>query len=342
MRTIWWLPVIAILIGVTGCNGAVEHGNVAFDVSPDGKRIVFSAAESDFYLFHLETQHVDRLTSTNDNESSPAFSPDGRSVVFAMSRPGSDRWNLAVLALDGKRVRVLTELNDASDSSPTFSRDGKQIAFVRAHLHRPYSMGGMIWDDRDIYVVKEDGSEPRRLTRRKYYGADSPHFTDDSKSVIYSGNTNNYPASSAPLLLEVAADGTGPPHTLGPGPDAKGATKSGGPGAGAWASDPHVSPDGKAVAFISDRARNWAYDIYVMKRDGSTTTALGITRISKYNQNPVFVPDGKGILFLAGTEENGFGRAIFSLWQVDVDGKNARRIADSGLFTDPQHWKSKP
>jgi Tol biopolymer transport system component len=346
MRSISSLAVVALLIGVTGspgcAAGAVEHGNVAFDVSPDGKRIVFSAADGDLYLFDLETRHVDRLTSTEDTESSPAFSPDGRSVVLATSRPRSDKSNLAVLDLDVKRVRVLTNPKDASDSSPAFSRDGKRIALVRAHLLRPYSMGGFIWDDYDIYVTNADGSEPRRLTRMNYHVADSPHFTADGDSVIFAGNTNNYPASSAPLLLEVAADGTGLPHTLGPGPEAKGAGKLGGPGAGAWASDPHISLDGKAIAFISDRGRNWAYDIHVMKRDGSATRALGITSISEYNQSPVFLPDGKAILFLAGTEDNAFGRPIFSLWQVDVDGKNARRIADSGLFTDPLNWKPKP
>jgi Tol biopolymer transport system component len=139
------------------------------------------------------------------------------------------------------------------------------------------------------------------------------------------------------------ADGTKPPRTLGAAPDGKGDAQPGGrPSAGAWASDPCVSPDGKFIAFISDRASNWTYDVYLMNRDGSGATPLGITSISKYNQSPVFRPDSKAILFLAGTEKNSFSRPIFSLWQVDLDGKNARRIADSGLFTDPGNWKPKP
>jgi TolB protein len=346
VRSIPSLAVIALLIGVMGSpgcsSGAVEHENVAFDVSPDGKRIIFSAADGDLYLFHLETKHVDRLTSTKETESSPAFSPDGRSVVFSSSRLGSGKSNLAILDLDGKRVRVLTDLQHASDSSPSFSRDGKRIAFARAHRFRPYSMGGFVWDDYGIYVMDADGSGPRRLTGMKYYVANSPRFTADGESVIFAGNTNNYPASSAPLLLEVVADGTKPPQPLGLGPNAKGSGITGGPGRGAWASQPGISPDGKTIAFISDRDRNWDYDIHVMKRDGSATRPLGITTISKYNKSPVFLPDGGVILFLAGTEDNAFGRAIFSLWQVDVDGKNARRIADSGLFTNPQHWKPTP
>ena len=143
MRSISSLAVIAILIGVTGCLGVVEHGNVAFDASPDGKRIVFSAADGDLYLFQLETQRVDRLTSTEETESSPAFSPDGRSLVFSVSRPESYQSKLATLDVESKRVRVLTEPKDACDISPAFSRDGKRIAFVCAQP-APHPLDGRL------------------------------------------------------------------------------------------------------------------------------------------------------------------------------------------------------
>ncbi len=106
-RGIRSLAAVATLISASHCFGAVEHGNVAFDVSPDGKQIVFSAADGDLYLFNLETRLVHRLTSTKETESAPSFSPDGRSVIFGTTRPRSDKSNLAVLDLDGMRVRSL-------------------------------------------------------------------------------------------------------------------------------------------------------------------------------------------------------------------------------------------
>ena len=87
---------------------------------------------------------------------------------------------------------------------------------------------------------------------------------------------------------------------------------------------------------------SFRYDVLVMNRDGSGTRPLGVTGISRYNKSPIFTPNGRTILFLAGTETGAGNRPIFSLWQVDVDGKNSRRIADSGLFTDPLRWKPKP
>jgi TolB protein len=132
---------VGFVIGVFGIiyhlGGSVEHGNVTFDVSPDGKNIVFSDAEGDLYLIHLSTQLVERLTNTEDVESSPAFSPDGESIVYsALSRNGNGSC-LFIRTLDGKTVRRITSDDGVSDTKPSYSSDGDLITFVRAHRHRP-------------------------------------------------------------------------------------------------------------------------------------------------------------------------------------------------------------
>jgi Tol biopolymer transport system component len=108
---------------------------------------------------------------------------------------------------------------------------------------------------------------------------------------------------------------------------------------GSWGSDPSLSPDGRKIAFISDRNKPFAYDVCLADADGTHLRTLGITKVARYNRQPRFTPDGKSILFLAGTQTNRGSRAIFSLWRVDVDGRNAREVADSGLFTNPEKWK---
>lgn len=51
--------VTVAAVALTGCAKAggtqVEHGNVAFAVSPDGRSIAFSAADDDLYLLSLDT-----------------------------------------------------------------------------------------------------------------------------------------------------------------------------------------------------------------------------------------------------------------------------------------------
>jgi Tol biopolymer transport system component len=73
-----------------------------------------------------------------------------------------------------------------------------------------------------------------------------------------------------------------------------------------------------------------------MAADGRDLKALGITDISHYNRSPLFTPDGKSILFLAGTETTRNGRFRYSLWRADLQGKKRRRVAGSDVFTDPQ------
>jgi hypothetical protein len=67
--------------------------------------------------------------------------------------------------------------------------------------------------------------------------------------------------------------------------------------------------------------------------------ALGVTKLAPYNQNPRFAADGKSVLFLAGTDENRGGRAIYSLWRVNITDGKLEQVADSSLFTNPERWR---
>ncbi len=324
--------VMGLALGVA-CSalrfGDVEHGSVAFAVSPDGQHVVFAAADGDLYLLSLGTQRVSSLTRTEETESTPAFSPDGRAVIYQAMVPGRKGACLFVRTLDGKRVQQLTNEPSVSDSLPCYSPDGKQVAFVRAHRYRPYSMGGWTWDNFDVYVMSHDGTNQRRVTRHDYYQAGNPCFTADGKTILFSA-CGDYPDTRT-YLFTVPADGARPPERLTTPPNSQ-------RDCAAWVSEPSASPDGKRLAFISDRAESFRYDVLTMGHDGTDIRPLGVTKISRYNQKPVFLPDGKRIMFLAGTEWNSSSRPIFSLWQVDIDGSNPRRIADSRLFTDPLHW----
>lgn len=326
--------VIGLLSSGSSClaDKPVEHGNVAFDVSPRGNQIAFASADGDLFLLQLKSLRVFRLTKTKAVESTPAFSPDGRFVTYAAS--DGDTSHIFVRSLDGKTQKQLTRSQTTYDSMPSFSPDGSRIVFARAYLHRPYSMGGWTWNDWDVCTMKSDGTQQRRLTQQKYYTASTPRFLSKGKSVVYSADISQ--GSSQTGLWNVDAQGARPPRnlTLEQHKPATGTTDFFTSG-----TSPDVSLGGRRIVFISDHARPFAYDLYVMKADGSRPHPLNITGISGYNENPVFLPNGKSVLFLAGTEKNAASRPIYSLWQVGVDGRGAHRIAGSGLFTDPLTWK---
>ena len=326
---------LVAFIGLLGCivphGWLVEHGTVSFDISPDGQEIVFVSADSDLFLLHLQTLQVSQLTKTAAKEETPAFSPDGESIAYATTIDGREGTCLFVRSLDSKEVRQLTSDPGTNDSMPSYSSDGSRIVFARAHRHRPYSMGGWTWDDWDLYVIKSDGTQLRRVTQQKSYGVGSPKFLPDGSHIVYSAAPDRTRGPS-PTILVADVSGEQPPRPL---TNDYAARKQG----GAWASAPDVSSDGRSITFISDRVKPYHYDVFIMNRDGTAPRPLGLTTISRYNQHPAFLPDGRSLLFLAGKEWNAESRPIFSLWQMDADGKNPRCIAESELFTHPLRWK---
>src|SRR5262245_20921074 len=172
--TVCCLSGVYALAGLSSClwgaTNLVEHGNVAFDISPDGEQVVFAAADRDLYLLQLKTSRVSQLTKTSRAEYTPAFSPDGSAIVYAADTEGRKGSCLFVFSLAGNQPHQLTGEPVTNDLMPSYSPDGSQIVFARAHRHRRYSLGGWTWDDWDVYLMKSDGSDLKRITQKKYYG----------------------------------------------------------------------------------------------------------------------------------------------------------------------------
>lgn len=323
---LWLIIVYFLRLDFPYARGATgsAQGQIAFDVSPDGETIVFSAADGDLYSQNLKTRAVLRVTNTKEIEITPRFHPDGTGLVFARELPETDGSSIFASALDGKQVRQLTRDPNVFDSSPAYSADGSKIAFARAHRHRAYSLGGDTWDQWDLYVMNSDGTNLRRITRQEYYTLAAASFSIDGDTVIFSAVFTGERLIST--IFEVDAGGRELPMVPPRDPPRPGRYA-------AWGSDPHLSPDGRRVTFISDRNYAYQYDIFVMDRDGSSGVPIDVTStVSKYNQSPVFTPDGKGILFLTARKWASGNRPVLSLWQVDTDGNNPRCVATSDLL----------
>ena len=113
-------------------------GNVTPAYSPDGRTIAFSrstdAFNSDIFLMAADGSRLRRLTrsqGTHDKrgeEMTPAWSPDGRTLVFSSNRDG----NLELYAIDrsGRNERRLTSTPRLDEENPRFSRDGRRLLYV--------------------------------------------------------------------------------------------------------------------------------------------------------------------------------------------------------------------
>src|SRR5262249_34962896 len=93
--------------------------------------------------------------------------------------------------------------------------------------------------------------------------------------------------------------------------------------------NPAVSPDGTKILFESNKEVAAGSEIYVMNIDG--TAAARLTNDELWNQNPVWSPDGKSIMYAA---DDGTGN--IDLWQMNADGTSPFRLThlvdeDGGL-----------
>jgi Tol biopolymer transport system component len=129
--------------------------------SPDGRRLAFSSSattpnNAEIYIVNADGSGLRRLTYTQGDvdtlgdDSWPAWSPDGRRIVFSSNRTGEGE--LWIMNADGSGQTRLAGLPHRDDWAPAWSPDGTRIAF-----HSLDALGRA-----QLYTVRPTG---RALTR---------------------------------------------------------------------------------------------------------------------------------------------------------------------------------
>lgn len=141
-------------------------------LSPDGRRLAFHSNRSGKQAIWVADANGDNPTILFDGASlgtepgTPAWSPDGSAIAFAMRPLGATDDNeseIYVMSADGSGVRRLTSA-PGDDSHPHWSADGKRIFFNSARatpdLKAEWSAQWI-----DIYSMSADGGDVRRHTQ---------------------------------------------------------------------------------------------------------------------------------------------------------------------------------
>ncbi len=258
--------------------------------------------KADICVSTLDGSGLQRLTSGSGPNISPAWSPDGKRLVFRAADAdvfeASDIW---LMNADGSGKTNLTK-DKQSNWGATWAPDGKHILFNSAREGvRP-----------QLYLMNPDGSGLRRLCPHSNLWEEYPGWSRDGTKIAFMSNVG----TSAWVIYVMNADCSGLKRlTNGPGED-------GGP---RW------SPDGKKIAFTSDRTGQ--AEIYLMNVDGSQQTRLTTSPKDTSFGGPDWSPDGTKLLFLHSLANGG------EIWIMNADGSRQTKLMDAYGFGDSPVWQ---
>jgi dipeptidyl aminopeptidase/acylaminoacyl peptidase len=250
----------------------------------------------------IDPSDIYRLKSVSD----PQVSPEGKWVAYVLSTPDSakdksdsDIW---MISWDGKETVKLTASKE-SESRPRWSPDGKYLTFMSSRYETKSSQ---------IWRMDRRGGEAEKLTELKYSISDYVWSPDAKKIVLViqdqeSSDEAEKKKSAKPIMIDryhFKSDAGGylerkrshlyvfdletkKLDTL-----TKGDYDEGNP---VW------SPDGKKLAFVSNRSadadRNGNTDIWVMEATKNAAIKQ-LTTWQDSDTSPAWSPDGKYIAYL--------------------------------------------
>ena len=198
------------------------------------------------------------------------MSPDGKSVAYTSRYEGKNQIFLRDVEAD--TGKLLFESPEGADN-PSFSPDGSRLAFTSQE-------GGFS----QVFVFDRKNRLCENWSKGSYHDG-SPCWAPDGKSLVVSREGSSL-VQLAPGSSKVLVEDTG-----------------------CWNAAPAFSPDGKTLAFMSNRDGN--PEIYTLK----SGKLQRLTQDSAYDTSPKFSSDGRRILFTS-TPEGGDSR----LFSMNVDG----------------------
>lgn len=154
-------------------------------VSPDGKRVVFTAVDR-LWVANVDGSGARRLTAANIGEYHPAWSPDGRSVAY-VTWDDATGGHIMRVAADGKARPVQLSRTAALYSNPAWNPPGTRVVATRAaarDLQEGLAAGLFMGPQAATFVwVAATGSEA--VTIAPSAGRDVAHFVTADTSRIY-------------------------------------------------------------------------------------------------------------------------------------------------------------
>ena len=237
-----------------GCDGSNQvnlTNNSSDDKQPSwakGGKLAFSSnrnSESgyDIYLLTLSPWSIERLTTNEADDLSPALSPDGSKVAYVSYRDLDGDAEIYVLRVSDRSLTRITDNTD-KDLDPAWSSDGTRLLFASDRD-----------GDFDIYVTDTSLANAMNLT--------------DSTADDSDGDNDRWPDSSDSFdgeLIAFASDRDGDWEIFTMYDDGSDPLQSTGNTGSTEDSQPSWDPLGEYMVIQTDR--NGDYEVATMYFDG--------------------------------------------------------------------------
>ena len=301
--------------------------------SPDGRQLVFQSEREpgnpfyQIYTLDLTSGDVARVSPGLGKTTCAFFRPNSNEIEFASTHhdPNSRRLQDEELAFraSGQQRRyswdydtemdiyaaneksgTLKRLTDARgyDAEGSYSPDGQWIVFtsMRDAYNRPLSdvEKKMLEENPsyfgEIYIMRADGSDQRRLTNVPGYDG-GPFFTHDGSRIVW----RRFDVQG--LLADV--------YTMKPdGSDVRRITDF---GSMSWA--PYEHPSGQYFIFSSNKLGFENFELFIVDAEG-TKEPVRVTYTDGFDGLPVPSPDGKQLAWTSTRAGGDAGQLYLAQW----------------------------
>jgi tricorn protease len=290
----------------------LERG-VLCSFSPDGRSILYcrkgieeyywkrykGGRYQDIWMYNFDTRAFTAISAYVGKNSYPMWI--GNAMYFVSDR-GNGISNLYVQDLTTRQVRPVTSYDDVDVMMP--EHDGSRIVYLQnGYLHVLEVASGRT-TKLQILVPSDRWLQRNRHINPGEY-VHSADLSNDGKTAVIDARGD---------LFVV--------------PTGKGATRNLSNSPGTRERYPAISPDGKTVAFFSDRSGE--YQIYTQAIDGGEWKQL-TTTLDRTSYRLLWSPDGKKLLF---------GNKDLALFVLDVATKSLLTVDQSSqLKNDEFTWE---
>jgi len=224
-------------------------------------RIVFSnnaSRSKELYTIDYDGFNLKKITSYNSLNLLPAWSPDGREILFTTYRYGNP--DLYAVTPEGANLRPVSTVQGLNIAG-SYSPDGTKIALTISRGEQP-----------NLYLTDRSGKIIKRLSKGSTIET-SPSFAPNGREIVFISDRAGYPqmyimSTEGGNIRRISTNG--------------------------FCDSPAWSPRGDKIVFTMRLGREH-YDLYVYDLPSASVSRL--TRDERNNENPSWSPDGRFIVF---------------------------------------------